>query len=63
MKILKPGNMKKMKGVRKFKCYCCDCEFEADNTEYRVDSQYTETLYFIDCPCCNNLVYVSVDTE
>lgn len=57
MKIIKPGNIDKIKKIKMFNCDFCGCLFEADNTEYITNSQYNETYYYAICPFCGRRVY------
>lgn len=57
MKIIKRGNVQKLKKIKTFSCGNCGCVFEADNTEYDVCSQYNEIYCQCKCPCCNKTVY------
>lgn len=57
MKIIKPGNIDKIKKIKMFHCDFCGCLFEADNTEYKTNSQYNETYYDVICPFCRRRVY------
>lgn len=61
MKIIKNGDFKKLKKVKTFDCDFCGCLFEADNTEYKVGSQYNEMYYYVDCPFCGRKVYRDED--
>lgn len=53
MKIIKEGDMRKLKRTRQFECDKCGCIFEADDNEYVTDYPY----YSVNCPFCNNRVY------
>ena len=57
MKIIKNGEIKKIKQTKTFDCDFCGCIFEADNTEYRSGSQYNEIYYYSTCPFCGRTVY------
>ena len=57
MKIIKQGNIKKLKESLMFDCNFCGCLFEADNTEYKIGSQYNQEYYYIKCPFCGRNVY------
>lgn len=54
MKILKPGNMEEVKGVKHFVCGACACEWLADSTEYWQDASGKSKYpaYFSKCPTC-----------
>lgn len=57
MKIIKQGNLEKIRRPVIFKCHNCGCEFEADNTEYEyAGTQYNEAYYQCFCPCCKTVV-------
>lgn len=57
MKIIKYGDKKKLKQIKMFECTFCGCLCEADNTEYKIGSQYNETYYYITCPFCGRMIY------
>ena len=61
MKIIKYGDKNKLLKIKTFNCDCCGCLFEADNTEYKVDSQYNETYYYVRCPVCGRYVHRGED--
>lgn len=58
MKIIKNGNLDKLKNILTFTCNNCGCVFEADNTEYKQGYDwYNDTAWFIiNCPCCERKV-------
>lgn len=54
MKIIKQGNLEKLKQIKRFKCDNCGCVFEAEKDEYRyVCSSRNEDYYSCICPYCN----------
>ena len=57
MKIIKQGNINKLKAVIRFTCSKCGCIFEADNTEYKISSQYNEEYCYCECPFCHKFCY------
>lgn len=58
VKILKQGDLNRLKKYKKFECDQCGCEFIADNTEYRnVSTQRDGPAFVIVCPCCNKNAY------
>ena len=57
MKIIKEGDLNKLKRIKRFECKECGCIFEAEKDEYKEGSQYNETYYYCACPCCNQTVY------
>lgn len=57
MKIIKQGDLNKLKRIKQFECKECGCIFEADKNEYKIGSQYNETYYFCVYPTCKNTVY------
>ena len=57
MKIIQPGDKRKLRKTRLFLCRNCGCEFEADKGEYSVGEQYNETYYCYPCPTCGKNVY------
>ncbi len=60
MKIIKKGNIKKLMKVKTFNCKFCGCLFEADNTEYKIGSQYNEEYVYCECPFCHKTVYGAI---
>ena len=61
MKIIRNGNIKQLKQVKTFDCNFCGCLLEADNTVYKVGSQYNETYYYVRCPVCGRYVHRGED--
>ena len=57
MKIIRYGDKYKVLKPKTFNCDFCGCVFEADNTEYKANSQYNETYYYVRCPFCERYVY------
>lgn len=60
MKIIKQGDLNKLKLTKRFECKKCGCVFEAEKAEYDIvnndDYIYCSTLYRAECPCCKNYV-------
>ena len=56
MKIIKQGDLNRLKEIKRFKCKACGCEFEADNTEYKRQYSQRENCgwYEIKCPTCHS---------
>lgn len=54
MKILKDGDLNRVRGIRRFECPRCGCIFEADNKEYTHEYSQREACgwYSIQCPTC-----------
>ena len=52
MKIIKEGDIKLLKRVKRFECPDCGCIFEADKGEYQCGSQYNQEYYSCKCPTC-----------
>lgn len=63
MKILKVGKIDKLKGTKLFICKHCDCIFMAENTEYKINSQYNHIYYSIKCPFCKSMVYTDDEKQ
>ena len=61
MKIIKNGDITRMRKIKTFDCNFCGCLFEADSTEYRIGSQYNQTYYYMKCPFCRRNVYKEED--
>lgn len=60
MKIIRNGDKNKLKQIQTFDCDFCGCLFEADNTEYKISSQYNEEYYYVTCPFCGRSIYKNV---
>lgn len=59
MKIIKHGDLERLKQTKHFKCDRCGCEVEADNTEYKPrQAEYNEINYVVDCPDCGAEMWV-----
>lgn len=58
MRVIKYGDTNRLRGIRRFICKECGCEFEADKTEYKYIFDQREDCgwYSIRCPTCNQLV-------
>lgn len=64
MVIIKNGNWDKIKKTARFKCWYCDCIYEAGEDEYHTIERteydgrrpfpeiFTIPVYQLDCPCC-----------
>lgn len=61
MKSIRYGDKNKLLETKMFDCNFCWCLFEADNTEYKVDSQYNEIYYYVRCPVCGRFVHRGED--
>ena len=60
MEIIKSGDMSRLSKPKIFKCPYCDCEFKADNTEYKYSGiQYNQLYYKCNCPTCGSIVYTN----
>ena len=54
MKIIKQGDLSKLKKIKRFECLTCGCIFEAEAPEYQwYSGQYNEDCYSCECPCCH----------
>ena len=62
MKIIKEGDLNRVKKIKRFECDVCGCIFEADKTEYKptpgLAQQRGEGSYRCTCPCCENEVWI-----
>lgn len=56
MKVIKCGDINKLKETKYFICPHCYCEFEADKGEYNIEWQRNETFYSCLCPTCGSNV-------
>lgn len=59
MKIIKQGDLDKLKQTKRFECKKCGCVFEAEKSEYDIvnnDDYFYSTLYRAECPCCKDCV-------
>ena len=63
MKIIIPGDLKRLNETRQFKCKACGCVFEADKGEYKFQYSQREDLewYEIRCPTCQRWVQQKKD--
>lgn len=63
MKIIKQGDLNRLKEIKRFECKVCGCVFEAENTEYRRDYSQRENCgwYASKCPTCHS--WVTTDYE
>lgn len=59
MKIIKQGESDLLQKIKRFECRYCKCIFEANNKEYIDMSQYNNTYYVAECPCCKKKVYAN----
>ena len=55
MKILKAGIIEK--GIKRFRCLSCGCEFEADSSEYEWYSICNGAVARCRCPHCKQMIY------
>lgn len=60
MRIIKQGDVNRLKQIKRFECKSCGCIFEADNTEYKHEYSQREMCgwYAVRCPTCNKCVTV-----
>jgi RNase P subunit RPR2 len=61
LRIIKHGDVNRLKQIKRFECKSCGCIFEADNSEYKHEFSQREMCgwYSVQCPTCNK--YVTVD--
>lgn len=59
MTIIVEGDLNKLVEHKIFHCRHCGCIFEADNTEYEINTDYNPIYYSCICPTCENRVYIS----
>lgn len=53
MKIIKVGDLKRLDTAHRFECEHCGCIWEADRTEYLVQTDYRNGHYYMmQCPTC-----------
>lgn len=57
MKIIKNGDLERLKETKTFECKRCGCVFKAEKGEYTTRSQYNEIYYLCKCPTCATTVY------
>ena len=58
MKIIKQGDLSKIRKPKHFNCSNCGCEFIAECNEYKYGGmQYNTTYWVCNCPTCNRQVY------
>lgn len=63
IKIIKPGNIRKLKNTRQFTCPLCGCVFNADRGDYEELIQYQTLEYKAVCPTCHHSTYRSEPLE
>jgi len=64
MKIIKPGDLKRLDTARRFACGRCGCEFEADSAEYRTETDFRNGHYYVTaCPTCKRDVVCRPEDE
>lgn len=63
MRIIKHGDVNRLRQILRFECKSCGCVFEADNTEYKHDFSQREGCgwYTVPCPTCKKRVTVDDD--
>ena len=58
MKIIKEGDVAKLGAVKRFECYECGCEWEANKSEYVTETDFRNGhMYVMDCPTCGHRSY------
>ena len=62
MQILKKGK-KELVGKVFFSCWCCECEFIADEGEWKPKSDFVTdpTTAYINCPNCGTWIRAEID--
>ena len=55
MKTIIKGNPNVAKEIKYFKCKRCGWVGSAEKGEYKSETQYNETEYWVKCPCCKYL--------
>lgn len=66
MKIIKQGKSKEELNkpkIKRFECYKCECVFEADETEYKADTDYIYTTYSCGCPNCGESAFEQLSSR
>ena len=63
METLREGNREKLLLYKYFKCPKCDWIGKADKNEYKGVTQYNETHYTVQCPCCKNTAFEISSTD
>lgn len=63
MKIIKQGDINRLKEIKRFECKSCGCIFEAENAEYKREYSQRDDCgwYAIKCPTCQT--WVTTDYE
>ena len=57
MKIIKAGDLKRLSDVHRFQCSRCGCIWEADRSEYQIETDFRNGHYFsMRCPTCDRFV-------
>ena len=53
MRIIKAGDLERVKSTRRFVCELCGCEWEASGGEYRLETDFRNGHYYVmACPTC-----------
>lgn len=64
MKIIREGDLARVKTMHRFECERCGCVLEADATEYRTESDFRNGHYFvIACPTCGREICLYPEDE
>lgn len=59
MKIIKPGDLSRIKKIKRFECPKCGCVFEADKEEYQHHASWRNIdVYACKCPTCDGKCYL-----
>lgn len=53
MKIIKEGDLERLKSARRFECEKCGCIWEANGSEYLTQTDFRNGHYYVmKCPTC-----------
>ena len=53
MKIIREGDLSRVQKMQRFACQECGCVWEAGPSEYLVEIDYRNEMYYVsDCPTC-----------
>ena len=62
MKIIQPGDLNRLKKIKRFECEYCGCIFEADQSEYWAADAMAALHDGLEatckCPCCHRDVSI-----
>lgn len=52
MKIIQPGDLRRLDKTLRFTCTMCGCVWDANANEYRIECNRNESMTVCECPTC-----------